>query len=472
MSESKIENIIELGFGPSIELLAETPSTQDAARLLIEALPVLEATKKYDNFLKNFILAKLCKGMHVSIYRDAILQIDEKRNFKVSASTSPMWRFTWAQGEAVKMSDMVQFMLKTVKRSGTPRHPWLETMQALYVSLHGSVLSDLSGDERLSMPFPSWPLEEGALDNIKGSDEPSEMSRDDSTMLFQDEDEGKGENVETIWVESSSDGEEGKSLATKPVNRRIRGKGGASLGAPSCLPAELIPDFQIVTGCLKNTSASMSEGLFDQGEHKQATRAEKRKKKAEIMVKSAKATLRRLGHLVEEVKDPIKGKKGKVVKKKKKIKITKKTKRKNKQKQVAKQNNAPAQKGPAQNEVPKQEGMTKQKEVRKLAAVSKMAKPNSKDTKANGDKSRNPVMMPDGEVIYDESEVEKVVVKSWKERTRMLVALTHRNKKVVVFSANAYGGVRQARKLATTLREYYLKGWTKEQLVAIKHDIV
>ena len=161
-----VEPVIELGFCDTLEQLKAAPAEHDRSRHILEVTTVLDASRKYQTFLRNLISAKIKKGPHVSTYRTAILSIDEKTGFRISANPSPMWRFSWAQAGAQKSSDLVQFALRTVKRSGVPRHPWLEQLQVLYRSIHlGQAASSAAESDQEELP--EFPLDDDVLEQLE-----------------------------------------------------------------------------------------------------------------------------------------------------------------------------------------------------------------------------------------------------------------------------------------------------------------
>ena len=277
----QICNVIELGFCDTMERLRNTSSEKDYNRELIEQMSVSDASQKYDNFCRHFIFTGQTKGAHVLVYRTALQQLDDDMDNTLSASTSPMWRFTWAQLEAQKMSDVVQFALKTVKRSGVPRHDWLARLQVVYRSIHGT--GPQCSDEDCDEEFPQFP----AGDESGCESEHHEVSAS--------EEESMAPPIEEIFVESS--GEE-NSATLVPPRRRYRSKQ-PQTDAPPPTAAQSSPDLNIIDACLRNATESMSKGMFNHVEHKDMLKAKKREQKAERLVKHAQATLRRLGHVVD-----------------------------------------------------------------------------------------------------------------------------------------------------------------------------
>ena len=124
---------------------------------------------------------------NVSMFRQALVQLNEDTEFKLAGKQDDSFIWSWAQEEASKLAAVWQHLSRALKRPNSPRCPSVRKMQAAYRSDSGDL-------EEL----PEFPLsiEEFGMDEFGMDEQEEDFNFDEFGMDAQEEEDDNPEKEE------------------------------------------------------------------------------------------------------------------------------------------------------------------------------------------------------------------------------------------------------------------------------------
>ena len=466
---------LKVGFASRIHELKDIPiDVQPERHLLVLSVPVgtafdgcvddeqdnsLHTQDCEDNkvWLHQMCSLKLSK-FNSAVARQACLSLDQQEQNQLTGNTNPLWAWTWANQEGIKLSALYQYLMRHIKRQGKPRNSVIQELKTTWFSgcvlrrpMSATSLDSLglgSGEERLKevqdidasdfadSPFPECPFtsdEDCCVEEIGSENEKEEDEQEPGEEPKEEDGYDDADGFEDVM--SISSGDETPNAPT----HRVRGKQSGDVLSPQAT-AHSVPG--VVLDCVRSVSAQIeSNGVVDS----QKIKLDKRREAKLVAVHRAAKKLVAIEQAFTTGGDKVVKKNNAVNKNKEKAKVVNMTK--NKDKVV---------------------NMHRNKGKDKVVVNKGKETAGSCDVDASIEHRMKTAsfLTPDGDIP-----IVNVRIRKFRERDIDRLQVREGERTIVTMTVPRFGGSERAEKICNEFLNMYCRGFTKAQINILKKDI-